>query len=133
MSIQVFRYQGWGILYFLVGAITPILILFLLFLGNVLGAGDIKLFSVIGASLGATEGIQCIWYSFVAGAILAIFLLFFRSNFLSRIQYFIQYIKTCFIGKSIRTYCAQEGRDKSTFHFTTAIFAGFLSLGIKQL
>ncbi len=133
IMLQVSKYQAWGILYFLLGAMVPVLILFLLFLGNVLGAGDIKLFAVVGGSLGITIGIHCIWYSFVAGAILAIFLLIIRGNFLLRFQHFTHFISTCFICRSISVYCDKETRDQSKFHFTTAIFAGFLCLAIKQI
>mgnify|MGYP003505151907 CR=1 FL=1 len=132
LVLQISRYQIWGILYFSIGVFTPILILFVLFLGNVLGSGDIKLFSVISGSLGVSIGIQCIWYSFIAGAILAIILLVFRNNFLLRFQHFFQYLKTCFISKSMDVYCEKGRRDKSTFHFTTAIFVGFLCLAIVQ-
>lgn len=131
LVLQVSRYQAWGVLYFLAGALVPILLLFLLFLGNVLGAGDIKLFSVIGGSLGVVLGVRCIWYSFVAGAILAVFLLIIRRNFLQRFRYFIRYLKRCLINKTLETYCDKKERGASTFHFTIAIFAGFLCLGMK--
>lgn len=130
LLFQVSKYQAWGVLYFLAGALVPILLLFLLFLGNVLGAGDIKLFSVIGGALGVVLGVRCIWYSFVAGAILAVLLFIFRRNFLKRFRYFFHYLKCCFMNKTIQPYCDKSQRGESTFHFTIAIFAGFLSLGI---
>lgn len=133
LILQVSRYEAWGILYFLIGALIPILLLFFLFLGNVLGSGDIKLFSVISGSLGVTLGVQCIWYSFVAGAILAIFLFIFRKNFFLRLHHFIQYLKQCYMFKSLTRYCDRERGDMSTFHFTVAIFVGFLCLGLLKL
>ncbi len=132
LLFQIGRYQAWGILYFLIGVIMPILLLFLLFLGNVLGSGDIKLFSVISGGLGVSYGIHCIWYSFLAGSLLVIFLFILRSNFLMRFQHFTQYVKTCFFSKSVKVYCDKESRDKSTFHFTTAIFVGFVCLALRQ-
>lgn len=61
-----------GILPLLVRITVPIILLFLLYRIRALGAGDIKLFSVIAGFLQLKELAVCIVASFVAGALIGI-------------------------------------------------------------
>ncbi len=54
---------------------VPIILLFILYLVRVLGAGDIKLFSVISIILGHSLTLQILWGSFLVAAVVAIFYL----------------------------------------------------------
>ncbi len=66
-----------GLLISLLGAIIPVVLLFILFLKGVLGAGDIKLFS----ALGTFAGVEIIWllmYSFVLCGVYGLTLLVTR-------------------------------------------------------
>ena len=69
VAIQVTEYRVWGVYYFLRNISVPVILLYLLFQMHVLGAGDIKLFSMIGSILTTGELLQCMAYSFLtAGA-----------------------------------------------------------------
>ena len=54
----------------LLGALIPVLLLFIPFILKLFGAGDIKLFSMIGVFLGPSDILLAILYAFLAGAII---------------------------------------------------------------
>lgn len=63
--------NGWtGALYFILNVTIPVSLLILLFKMHVLGAGDIKLFSVAGSFLTTEQLIKVIIFSFVIASIL---------------------------------------------------------------
>lgn len=65
--------EGWiGILVFIVNISIPVVLLYPLFCLRALGAGDIKLFSVVGAFLTMQQLFEVLWLSFVAAALLGI-------------------------------------------------------------
>lgn len=75
LSGQIMEYRVWGVYYFLRNISVPVILLYLLFQMRVLGAGDIKLFSMIGSILTTGELFRCMAYSFLtAGAAAALFL-----------------------------------------------------------
>ena len=57
-----------GVLIFLINISIPVVLLYLLFQLHALGAGDIKLFSVIGAYVSTMELLEIMIMSFFAGA-----------------------------------------------------------------
>ena len=59
-----------GILYFILNTTIPVVLLFLLFQMRALGAGDIKLFSLVGSFMTTKQLIQVILFSFIFAAIL---------------------------------------------------------------
>lgn len=73
--VQITEHRVWGVYYFLRNISVPVILLYLLFQMRVLGAGDIKLFSMIGSILTTGELFQCMAYSFLtAGAASGLFL-----------------------------------------------------------
>lgn len=119
-----------GVWEFFLGFFVPIVILFLLFLFRMLGAGDIKLFAVIGGFYGATIGIRCIIYSFLIGAIISLLYLLKHHNFLRRFQYFFNYVSRCVTYKELQPYLSEEAISEKTgiIHFTIAIALGYYAL-----
>lgn len=69
---QIFWNGESGILCFAVNIVVPVILLYLLFQMHVLGAGDIKLFSMLGAFLSIEELLKLIVLSFLAGAVMGI-------------------------------------------------------------
>lgn len=59
----------------------PMILLYPLFRFRILGAGDIKLFSLIGGFYNFNQLLSCIGYSFVSGAVLACALLLTQKRF----------------------------------------------------
>ena len=95
------------------GLLVPILILGILFIFRMLGAGDIKLLSVIGSMIGPTKILNCISYSFLIGAVI--------SAALYLLHYISVYFKT---GKREPYY--KSGMPLENFHFTVPIFLSAL-------
>ena len=103
------------------------MVLWLLFRLRMLGAGDIKLFAVIGGVTGTSVwSIMC--YSFLAGGILAVIQMVYHRSLRNRIQYLLQYIQTCFIKKELISYESgfDTGNTKNTIHFSSAIIMGYV-------
>lgn len=114
-----------GIKVSLLGLITPILILFILYALRMLGAGDIKLFSAIGSIMGAKFVLNSMAFSFLSGGVIAIIILVLRKNGAERLRYLWLYIKNTFLSMSIHPYTEFEDKeDTGKFRFAYAIFLG---------
>ena len=92
-----------GIICFLVNISIPVILLFLLFQLRALGAGDIKLFSVVGGFLETEQLFRVLILSFFAAALLG----------LGKMLYF----------KWSGTKSAEE---KTLIHFSIAILMGYI-------
>lgn len=101
------------------GLLVPILILGILFIFRMLGAGDIKLLSVIGSMIGPTKILNCISYSFLIGAVISAALMI--SSGIVCQHYISVYFKT---GKREPYY--KSGMPLENFHFTVPIFLSAL-------
>lgn len=126
---------------FLIAMIIPVIILFPLFLFKVLGAGDIKLFSVVGCYLGISTVIQVIIISFFTGAILSTFYIIRTKSLYKRISHFKEYIskikeeyresltasKISITNlKIIPYYQKEEDKAEGVIHFSIAIFLAYI-------
>lgn len=68
LVFRIFGEGRTGILVYIVNISIPVILLFLLFFVRALGAGDIKLFSMIGAFLPTEQLLQVMMMAFIAGA-----------------------------------------------------------------
>lgn len=131
-----FFYRIWeegpvGIFIFLIHVTIPVIFLFLLFLMRVLGAGDIKLFSIISGICSFGEWTGCLAAAFVIGAILAVMKMIYFRNFGFRIMCFGIYIRTILMERSFYPYPFGAKERENTIHFSIAILMGYLvSLGV---
>lgn len=116
-----------GIFDWLLGSLLPVCLLWVLFRYRMLGAGDIKLFSVIGGWYGPLAIINIIILAFLAGGILSVIRLIQVGNFKYRLQYLAVFILNQWKQNGIEKYYVKE-RDgtKVVIHFTIAIGIGFL-------
>lgn len=107
------------------GTVIPVLVLFIFYALRMLGAGDIKLFSAIGAIMGMEFVLYSMAYSFLAGGVIALFILAINRNWKQRLIYFFNYFKACFLSNSLLKYSNfEEKNDKSKFPFAYAIACG---------
>lgn len=116
-----------GFTEFAFGALLPVVFLILLQRAGIIGGGDVKLLSVAGGVLGAEKGIKCVLYAFFIGAGISLIVFIRKSNFKSRICYFLKYIHTVFRTGIWTPYyqIARDGYD-STIHFSIAILLAVL-------
>lgn len=100
-----FRLLGEGsaaLVHFLVNISIPVILLFLLFQMRAVGAGDIKLFSVVGGFLTTEQLLYVMFAAFAAGAVIGLIKLLYR----------------------VRTTGYQIGTI-TVIHFSTAILIGY--------
>ncbi len=116
-----------GIFNWLQGVLLPIFLLWILFYYRMLGAGDIKLFSVIGGMYGSRIIINTIILAFFAGGVLSVIRLFLTGGFKYRLQYLAVFISNQKNQKTMKKYYEKDrdGREP-VIHFTVAIGIGFL-------
>ena len=126
--MRVFYYQT--LFRHISGIIFPILIFYPLYKIGTIGAGDIKLFSVIGFYVSFMESMYCIFLAFVIGAIFSFFYMKREENLADRISYLISYLKDCLNKKQFRNYymnfngneLSSEEIAKTKIHLAIPIF-----------
>ncbi len=118
----------YGIAYWFSGVMIPIAILYALFLLGMLGAGDIKLISVIGGFCGVSCCIKVFVFALFAGGILSFFKCIRHGYLLSRLQYFTAYFSDILRGRTIKAYYIRKrDGDAVVIPFSAAIGIGFLA------
>lgn len=120
-----FRYLG--------GMLLPVFCLWILFYFRMIGAGDIKLFAVIGSFIGK-DVVWVMIYSMVVNGIFSFFILYRERAFVQRFLYFGEYIKNFFWIKERNPYCGVDWKSSPfAIHFTVGIWIGFLLYLVKVL
>ena len=123
--IRRFFYAGIpGILTGMILIFIPVILLYLLFLAGALGAGDIKLFSVIGGFVTLEELLCCISLSFLFAAIYSLGKLLWNRRLFSSLQKVFSYVKRLSQGGIVPYEVDEEG---NYIHFSVAILLGFIA------
>lgn len=136
-AFQIYECGRQGIISGLFGSFLPILLLFILFLFKVLGAGDIKLFSVVGSFYGASFVFYTIILAFLLGGLMSIIHLIKSKQVIYRLQILAEYIQTyrsqvnCLDEKGkkqivIPYYDIQRDGYGGTIHFSVAILGALI-------
>lgn len=126
LGYQAGAYGLRGVILFLTGIGFPILFLYPLFFFRMIGAGDIKLLSVLGGFVGPMAIAQCIFLSFLFGAVLSVVVILVCGNFAARLKYFTSYIKQLlmtkerFVSKEVIPYYI-PGKRMENIHFTVPV------------
>ena len=114
-----------GLPLFLKGMLLPLLLLFPLFLFRMMGAGDIKLLSVLGGLLGTGTILRSMICSCLLGALLSFAFLMACGNLSERLSYFLRYIRACSRNRRFIPYM-KPGSRAEHFHFTVPVFLGIM-------
>lgn len=122
-SLQIIRGGKENIGYFLIGALVPVLLLIVVFMIGGIGAGDIKLFSVVGMFLGPQGVFSCIIIAFLIGAILSLGKIIISCNIYIYFNHLINYISMTYQTKKIQVYKREKN---NTIHFTLPILISVL-------
>lgn len=122
--IQVAKYQVWGIYYYLRNISVPVILLYLLFQMRVLGAGDIKLFSMIGSIVTIQELCRCIVFAFAAGGLMAFFILAADRRRWERLKHGGRYLAQLVLTGRLEPYTPPETEEVSPFPFSVPILFG---------
>ena len=109
-----------GVSVYAAGVLIPCILLFPLFYFHMLGAGDIKVFAVLGGITGIYGILHIILGAFFLGAVLSLAFLVSCGNLRERISYFIHYFFQYFVTGQSRPYI-RKGKQVENFHFTVPI------------
>lgn len=114
-----------GLLTWIILVSFPVILLYLLFLVRALGAGDIKLFSLIGGFLHIKELMWCISFSFLYAAIFSFIKMIYYGTFFPNMKRVMKYLYHCLCGEIMGYQPASmvEGR----IHFSLAILLGLIT------
>ena len=116
----------------LLAMVLPIVLLYPVFVIGGMGAGDLKLFAVVGSYLGI-KGITISFISaFIVGATISLVKMICFHNFKERIYYFFSYLADLFLKGKWQLYETQTGQNlneslefpKHKIHFALPIFLG---------
>lgn len=123
--IQLAQHGACGCFLFLGGAGVPVVVCFGLFYFRMIGAGDIKLFAVIGGTTGVVNVITCMFVSVFAGGALAVVLMVRRREVLERLQYFHNYCMEYWMTGEWKPYINEETKS-GRMYFSIPIMIGVL-------
>lgn len=120
------------------GMVLPVIILYPVFMIGAIGAGDLKLFAVVGSYLGIKGITISFIFAFILGAIISLVKMLRFHNFKERIYYFFSYMADILMKGKWRLYeetegqaCGQEFAEEDSLlfpthkiHFALPIFLG---------
>lgn len=124
----IFQVSEWGVKgigVFLVNVSIPVILLYLLFLIRVLGAGDIKLFSMIGGIWGLQVLCVTIADSFLVAAVMSLCKILYHRNLISRLWVFKGYVCQSLASGRLLAYPQESQGKQHVIHFSVAILIGY--------
>ena len=116
------------------GIIVPVMVLFPLYKIGTIGAGDIKLLSMLGFYFNFMETLFCIFLTFMLGAMFSVISFIRYKNFWERMTYLFSYLKKCFDTGCLQYYyldskekqISYSAESKSKIHLAIPIFFSVL-------
>ncbi len=131
LAMQVARLGLPGVGVFIRNASVPVILFYLLFLMRALGAGDIKLFSVIGGIWDLRMLFATILASFFVAAGMSLAKMLYHGNLISRLCVFASYARQTFVNGRLSKYPIGPEGKQHIIHFSIAILIGFgITLGV---
>lgn len=126
LILSLFRHfdaQGFiGLYPWLTGTVVPFILTFIFYKVRMLGASDVKIFSVVGSFVGVMTSLQIIVVSVFTGAVLAIFKIISRKNLRHRLHVLFHYMNGCKKERKLKHYYDRDKEgDDGIIPFTVAI------------
>jgi len=125
---MLFQYQEngmYGLAIWGTGVLLPVVVFGILFALKMFGAGDVKLFSVVGAFLGSGSLWKIILLALLIGGVMSAGHMMVHDMTRDRLQYLANYISAYLKTGKVQPYYdkVRDGR-KPVIHFSIAIFLG---------
>uniref|UniRef100_UPI0040564E17 prepilin peptidase n=1 Tax=Agathobacter sp. TaxID=2021311 RepID=UPI0040564E17 len=111
-----------GIVEVLLLSSFPVIVLYLLFLSGILGAGDIKLFSLIGGFLNFRQLVSCMVYAFFAAAVFSLGKMLVNGRLKTGLLQGCNYMRGLLEGD--RKAYEPQNREKHVICFSVPILIG---------
>lgn len=123
---NIWQYGILGIGSFSLKCLFPFVVCFIFYLFHVLGAGDIKIFSIICSYFNVEYCVRIMAVSLLIGALLSLFKMILQKSFIRRFRHFSMYVRNLMSGGPIRAYydlktCGDEGVIPFTICITLAV------------
>ena len=125
LFFQLKEHGAVGILYFFIYISIPVIVFYLLFLMHALGAGDIKLFSVIGVFLNMSGLCRCVFLAFLFGAGISLFRMVKEKSLRQRMKSLMDYAKRTVHTGQVTSYRSSRNAA-DTICFSVPILMGYL-------
>ena len=119
------------IIYILWNISFPVIILYLLYVLVILGAGDIKLFSVIGGFTNFKTLTDCILAAFLVGAIISVGKMLYNRNLQFSLFKGSVFIRELLHG-NFMSYRKSMAQKENLMHFSVAILLGFMVVRVRM-
>jgi prepilin peptidase CpaA len=103
----------------------PVIVLYLLYLLGVLGAGDIKLFSVVGGFTNFKTLTGCMFAAFAVAAVMSVGKMLYNGNLSDSLFKGQLFVKEVLRG-NISSYRQTWAEERNLIHFSAAILIGLL-------
>lgn len=113
------------LIHYLLGITLPILLLLCIFIIGGIGAGDVKLFAVIGGLIGFEATFRCILVAFLVGAVLAVVKILIQKNLFMTLKNISFYLSRIVLSKQFHVI---ERNSSNTIHFTLPILISVMCL-----
>lgn len=121
LIFQIWQKGVSGAAFFTAGAFLPLVLLGILFVFRMIGAGDIKLFCALGGIMGPSVIVRCVGVSFLAGAGISLALMLSLGEFRYRFCYLAEYLRRFILTGKREPYC-RRGMALENIHFTVPVF-----------
>jgi len=132
MGLQFYRNSLQGLAAWLCGTVGIMVIFYILFYLSMIGAGDIKLFGIMGGFLGIKDALILVAVTFLIAAFIAIILFIKRRNIQDRLKYFIHYIQKISVYGNFQ-YMDFENKDRQAcMHMTLPLLLAFICMNIIE-
>lgn len=123
---SIWQYGMTGVWSFLLRCLFPFVVCFIFYLLRMLGAGDVKLFSIICSYYSVESCVRVMIVSLLAGALFSVIKMLLQRSFIRRFRYFSAYMKNLASGNPGRVYydfekCGDEGVIPFTICITLAV------------
>lgn len=116
---------------YILGLVFPFISLFILFRIRVLGAGDIKLLSLIGAFAGIDRIIQVFIYTAISAVIYGIILMILQKSIYSRVKSLFRYAVSFLKTGNLENYQTYIAYKNSQLCFSLCIAIGYIVDAVK--
>ncbi|MCR5792914.1 MAG: A24 family peptidase [Lachnospiraceae bacterium] len=125
MGLHIFAQEGlWRSV---IGFFFPIVVLWLLFYIGAIGAGDVKIFGMLGSYLGVGDLSKIMLYSLFFAGVAALFHGIREGFLVRRMQGLAVYISKSIQNKKIEPYeVTVTGEKRAWIHLTAAILGGWI-------
>ncbi|KGK91422.1 hypothetical protein DP73_03780 [Desulfosporosinus sp. HMP52] len=100
-ALNAIFYSTQGLYFSLRGLGAGFLLMFLLYLAGVVGAGDVKLFGAVGSIMGMAYVITLYFYSILMGSLIGLVLMIWQKQFVIRVKGLFQALKGLIFFKSL--------------------------------